>query len=256
MCSINISLFFSFFYALLRWNAPCNLATFAYFSIPACADYASIHSAWTPTSITILLLICFITFYLGMDGIGSLTLAMIDFSLAQAYCLRRYVQHAYRFALYKNDISLGLRQYRKVQVLACYYNSVQQNLLIILYLFLEMATVVLGFYTSLSSITNVSIMKRLLFLGCALNSATGLMLYLTFMGKLHSTSKSFIIGVKSRLLSKVKYFRDRRWSKRYVKSLRLLKCYLGNVNFVDELTPFVFINFCIDGTINLLLLNQ
>jgi hypothetical protein len=45
-------------------------------------------------------------------------------------------------------------------------------------------------------------------------------------------------------------------TRKYRKSLQILKVKIGSTNFVELNTPFVFFSFCIEQTINLVLLNK
>jgi hypothetical protein len=51
-------------------------------------------------------------------------------------------------------------------------------------------------------------------------------------------------------------FAKKRISRKYGKSLNDLKIKIGSTNFVDKMTPFVFILFCVEQTISLVLMQN
>jgi len=82
-----------------------------------------------------------------------------------------------------------------------------------------------------------------------------LMSFTTVMVKLYTASNSVTDSVKEQVLMQVGLkVGERKWIERYRMSLPSLKSYIGNVNYVEEITPLEMINFCIDQTVSLLLL--
>jgi len=122
----------AFPYAFLRWIMPCNPATFAYRFIPECQNINTQHGEWAFSSTLKLIFICMISIWLVIDGAGSFTIFVIEFSFIQAYCLRRYVQYITQLLRDKPlQANAALLRCRQVQILSHCYNLIQQDGLII-----------------------------------------------------------------------------------------------------------------------------
>jgi len=254
LCGIGFAPMVTIPYALLRWIIPCNSATLGYFLIPECENFES-DLEWGFRSKLMLICISMLAFYCAIDGCGNFAMFLANFSLVQAYCLRRYVQYLTLLLQKRPSKSKEyLPIYRQLQILCRYYNLFQQNGLIFSNYFLTCIGLILSSFSLISNGFNLSLFELLLFATVSQDTILVLLIYGTTMGQLYSTSKKFCFNVKKQVLTKRMSMHDRKWADCYTNSFRPLKCYLGCVNFVDELTPLVMLNLCINQTVSLLML--
>ncbi|CAL8120938.1 unnamed protein product [Orchesella dallaii] len=97
----------------------------------------------------------------------------------------------------------------------------------------------------------------LLFMACLISYG----LYLDGGGSVAITMMGFgLVQVGGCLRSKALDMKmrasERAWMRRYVKSFCPIKCYLGQVNYIDELTPLNLLEFCINQTVSLLMIRN
>jgi len=73
------------------------------------------------------------------------------------------------------------------------------------------------------------------------------------MGQVYPASQLLIVEIKSQVMSEKNGW-DRKWISKYLTSLLPLRCNIGYANYVDMLTPFSILSFCIDHIVNLLII--
>ncbi|CAL8098111.1 unnamed protein product [Orchesella dallaii] len=236
-------------YAMLQWFMGCNSINFAYFTIPAC-HAADTSQNWPMSSIVQLTIYCIFGCWLVMDVVGGFALFVIDFSLVQAYCLRRYIQYVSScLTLNPKKCREFLPYFREVQLLCRYYNRMQQDRLIVMTLNIASASCILSYFVVISlGLHNISVPELLFFFIIANDATLFLMLYAKMMSRVYVQSTQSDLAIKQRVLPKVAS-KDRKWVGRYVKSFPLFKCYIGYNNYVDELTPLTLFSFCVDQTL-------
>jgi len=246
----------AFAIVLMRWNTPCNSSTFGYFLIPECTNDSGISDKWPMTSVIQLGFICALAFWFTVDGNGSFAVFLMDFSFVQAYCYRRYVQYVTKLLVKKPNEAVNiLPYYRQLEILSRYYNVIQQDGLIITNVFLMMLGLIISSYPIISLGLKMSLPQLMFFLTCAQDASVILFMYTTILGQLYRASLQVKECVNERMLlngeiSNVK----KKWIGRYIKSFRPLKSYIGYVNYVEQLTPLVMQDTCINQIVSLLLL--
>lgn len=62
-------------------------------------------------------------------------------------------------------------------------------------------------------------------------------------------SKSFVEGTR-----KSKSYRRRSWFRKMARASYLIKIRFGSTNFIDKMTPLVYMNFCLTQTVSLIIL--
>ncbi|CAL8098107.1 unnamed protein product [Orchesella dallaii] len=240
-------------YSMLQWFMGCNSINFGYFTIPACHS-TDTDGNWSIFSIIQLTLFCIIGCWFVIDVIGGFALFVINFSLVQAYCLRRYVQYITSCLIAKPEKGIVILPYfRQVQLLVRYYNNLQQDKLILMALFIGTASFCLSYFVIIAlGVENISVPELLFFLVIANYATLFTNLYTKMMSRVYGASTECNLVIKQKVLPKVPS-RERKWVERYVKSFPLLKCYIGYNNYVDELTPLTLYSFCVDQTVSLLM---
>jgi len=245
----------AFPYSIMQWLMRCNSINFGYFLIPECHNGIQT-SPLSWFSGFKLSLLCAGAFWLVIDGSGSFGIFVSAFSLAQAYCLRRYTH--YVTCLVVNGPPKNIRHlifYRQVQILSRYYNQLQQNKLITVVISGIIVPLILSYYAIISvGLYSISTAELLFFVTVAFDGPVCLTVYTTVMGQLYVESKRVGKKVNGRVLSSIKGRKQIKWVVRYVKSLWPVKCYIGYNNFVDELTPLNLLSFCANQIVSLLML--
>jgi len=184
-----------------------------------------------------------------------LAIFLTSFSVALAYSLRRYIECISSVAIRNpNQPQMYFDYYRQLQILCQYYNLIQQDGLVIASILLLMTGVITSLFTLVSLGFEASGIELSLFCTVFQDGAIVLMVYTTVMGQVNSISIDKTLLVNKTLMSKVMVSRDRKWTRKNMLSLAPLKCRLGYVNYVDVLTPIVMLDFCINQTVSLLML--
>jgi len=110
--------------------------------------------------------------------------------------------------------------------------------------------VIISAYSVISLGFQMPVVKSVFFLSMMHDTILFLIVYTTGMAGLYAASKAGQESLRNDLAKgNSKSFRQ------FVVSLPSLKCNIGGKNFVDELTPLVMLDFCINQTLALLLVN-
>jgi len=254
-CGISFAPTMSVLYAVLRWINPCNSGTVGYHLIPSCTN---LESEWDTFSKLLLLAICILSFWFYVDAGGSLAISMMAFSFVQVYCLRRCVQHVLSPKVSKEESSTfqgNLSIYRQIQVLSRYYNLAHQDGLVSANLFLVMVGFIIGLYTLIALGFQMTFPQMWFFAVCSQDGILVILLYTTVMGQLYIASNELIAGLKGNICTTSGMTsKEMQITKRCMNSLRPVKCYIGHVNFIDELSPLNFVDFCINQLVSLLMM--
>ncbi|CAL8130034.1 unnamed protein product [Orchesella dallaii] len=240
----------------MMWIFPCHLVPLAYFTLPECLN-PSYQSDWSIYSKFQLMIVCIIVMCLYIDFAGDFLLFFIHFTLVQSYCLYRYVQLVDKHIAAKPEQAVRhLPLYRQIQILNQYYNAIQKNDLIIAHEYVLIMAVIISVFTLISVGTEVFLPRFILHSLNGFDTAILLLVCNTIMGQMHSASKQFCTKNKDQILSNKLASKHTKWIQRYLKSCAFLKCNVGDVNFIEELTPLVMLNFCINQIVSLVLLKK
>ncbi|CAL8068825.1 unnamed protein product, partial [Orchesella dallaii] len=235
-------------YFLMMWIYPCHLVPLAYFTMPECLN-PSYHGDWSISSRFSLMIICIFVLWLYVDVGGELGMFLVHFTLVQSYCLYRYVKLVEQLiAAEPKQAQKLLPLYRQIKILNHYYNAIQKNSLIIAHDYILTIAFIISVFALITLGTDVSLPQLIIYGLTGIYTATVLLVCNTIMGQMHSASKQFCTRNKERIFSNEVGNVQRKWIRRYLKSCAVLKCYIGDVNFIEELTPLVMLNFCISQT--------
>jgi len=253
LCAISFASLTVVPFLIQRWLLPCNLATPFYFIIPACRQSSP---EWTTSSKITLFIICMVTHYFRYDGGGAWIIFQVDFSLVQVCSLRRYLDWtAAKIRASSEKALVYFRHYSQIQILSCYYNLIQQDILINTNLGMSMSKLNLSIYALLTiGLHNISFAELVLFVFVMQDSVILLLFYTTVMSKLFETSKGLVGRMKLNVLSRMAVqTKKRKLIEKTMWSFKRIKSYVGYANYVDKRTPFVMFDFCITQIVNLLL---
>ncbi|CAL8068837.1 unnamed protein product [Orchesella dallaii] len=243
-------------YFLMMWISPCNLVPLAYFTMPECL-ISSHHGDWSISSSFQLIIICIIVLWLYVDITEDFAMFLAQFTVVQSYCMYRYVQLVNKLIAAKSKQALKhLPLYRQIQILNHYYNALQKNDLLIAHEYLMIIGLIISVFTLIFLGTDVLLPQFVLYSLTGFDAAIALLVCNTTMGQMYSASKHFCTKKKDQIFLNQVVNVQRKWIQRYLKSCAVLKCNVGDVNFVEELTPLVMLDFCLNQTVSLLLLQK
>jgi len=247
----------AFIWLLMQWTLGCNaLVVVGYFVLPECSN-PTLNLRWSARSTIQFLVAACIESWMALDTVGSSSIVWA-FALVQAYCQWRYLKMVVRLLRDKSGHSMNnLSLLRQLQILNRYYNLVQESGILPSTVFMVISATVLGFYVLISLGTHISTPELLFFLIVANEGLLVLMVLTTVMSWIYAESgKNVQIFMKAVLFPNICITKKRKWAQKYVRSFSPLKCYIGDCNFVEELTPLNLLSFSAHQTVSLLLLNK
>ncbi len=180
--------------------------------------------------------------------------------LVKTYCLTRYIQLAGK----QIDSSLkGKREpnaytslmFREIEVMCNEYRSLYSYSVISHCIVCMMIFHTLSFYACIKFGLDLPLSMFLFFSSAALNICVVVLCMYTSMANVVRAS-TFVLKVKLRSAMGNGTMRPSPWFRRYLKSCKILKIYVGNTNFVEPMTPLIVEQFSIQQTASLLLLNK
>jgi len=244
-------------YFLQRWLYPCDAATLGYFLFPECSNVAT-HTKWGFQSSFGLFIICIFVSWQFTDAIGIFGFHVITIMFVQAFFFSAYLRWIQIYLL--NTLTdpmkrcRALRMYRELQILNRYYNKLQQNVFVFVAMFLITVAVITGLYILIAFGSKIKLHEVLLFSCLSFDGLVVILVGFSAMGNVNEGAVKAIHHVKM-MIPFVSGTRDRKWVGKYWRSLLPLKVYIGEVNFVDKMTPFTLLSFCLDKIVNLLLVD-
>jgi len=116
--------------------------------------------------------------------------------------------------------------------------------------------IIICFYALVAVGPEASILRVAPYITLGPIAAGSLLMYTTFMGKIYCNSKTSNGLNKDKQLMTLSSMKEKRFIARVMLSCKPLKCQIGDVNYVDELTPLNLLSFCLNQIANLLLVKQ
>ncbi len=179
--------------------------------------------------------------------------------LVKTYCLRRYIELA------GNRIELSLSKkkepnaytcimLREIEVISNEYRRLYSYSAISPCIVCAMLLHILTFYACIKFGLGLPLAMYLFFSLAALNTCVVVLCMYTSMANVVRAS-TFVLEVKLRSGMGKNMVRSP-WFRRFLKSCKIVKIYVGSVNFVEPMTPLVVEQFSIQQTVNLLLLDK
>jgi hypothetical protein len=166
----------------------------------------------------------------------------------QYNCLRQFRREASRYAL-PNYLPIVLK-HRQLQVLNIMFNNIySRDLFAICMASSLLAVIPAGYFMLAMPSTSTLVSTAGTYI--TLTEYAVLTLIFSMAGKLWSESVEFKWYWKANGQLKRKQI-----PVKYGKSLQDLKVKIGPCNFVEKNTPFVFVSFCIEQTVNLVLMGK
>ncbi|CAL8129138.1 unnamed protein product [Orchesella dallaii] len=249
-------------YALQRWRNPCNSAMFLFKILAECSAEINT-STWRISSLTQLALQILFSIWLIFDMCGGFMFQTVELIYLESCCFNHYIK-SIRMSLFQVDFKISyFLQFRQLQTLLRLYNLIQQDIMKVV-----ICTTIFSFIVSLYALIylgsgeeGISIPKLMffscLFLDCFLAIVA---CFGTFAG-VHSESLRTVEFMKEKVLPRLMQSHNLCQRKqfivlisKYVKSFRVFKFDIGEVNYVEKFTPVAMLQFCFDQVANLLLI--
>jgi len=244
-------------YVIQRWMNPCTSATFGWNLLMECFDeeFKHIGNKLSRKSLIYLTGCLLFTYWVALDLLGKFAFQVAEMFYLPSVCLIGYVRDRTRW----NSLPYAIRKYRELQLLTRFYNWIQQDTVIVTMLNFSLLIIIISLYVMISLGSSISIPHLVLF-SCALTD--GLLTAVVCFGScanVHSQSEKMLEFIKKKtsfegLLSCRKQC-ESRIIKRCVTSMFPLNIRIGDVNFVEKLTPIVVLDFCFGLIVNLLLID-
>lgn len=187
----------------------------------------------------------------------------IQLCLLKACCLRYYLKNLLNgiknitMARNKCFINRAVQFYKELQIMCIMYNQIQQDIVILALLYISGVAIVLGLYALITSWQVMTFLQLLVLISSTVLGFSVLVFCFGNLGGIYVDSMRILDCFKREIYS-THYSSDRYWSrkhKRSVDSLQPLKIKFGSVNFVDKLTPILFLEFSVGILVNLLIVH-
>ncbi len=163
---------------------------------------------------------------------------------------RKYYQSYSRNSM--EDYLRCVKMFKEIQLLIVVYNGIHEGLLSITEILLLSVVFITSFYAIIKLLGILILPQLLLFLILAFCSLVVLLMEGVFKAGVYKTSKD----VQRRLSQ----YRDNKVTKprfrlhrKYLKSWRVVRIYIGEANFFDQQTGLVLFHFNISQVVNMLL---
>lgn len=154
---------------------------------------------------------------------------------------------------YSKLVEEETKNMRKLQLMLCQYRDIYSHTMLVSIAVCIMVLETACLYNSVDSARKgISIFYGMNFLyaWCACILSANVIWFFGTLASVYETSKKVNETLKSK-----REFATKKWFRRWLKSLPVLRVYLGGTNYVEALTPLNMEDFVISQTVSLLLLN-
>ncbi|CAL8069315.1 unnamed protein product [Orchesella dallaii] len=244
------------------WVQPCFPGNFGYMFYAECksqifsSGWTTYMNSWVEVAVKIILVWFSSTCALFM--FSTFTLVVAQFTCVFSFCYRNYLIYLQNImGLLKQQKTICDEQrndliiYKQIQVLLIHHNCIHQSLIVVVLLNQAMFVVIVGLFLIIGMYTRLEIAQQLLFVVLGFDALLVLVVVFGILGLVYvSSMKTLEIGKEIQILRKDP------WARRYIRSWPPLKIGLGSVNFIDKLTGLVSVDFSVNQTVNLLMMDR
>jgi len=237
---------------------PCNLNNPAYMYFPSCSKL-SFEKSYATFLFGLLLQIVMplLMAMIALHKFGQCAMEYFLFSVIHCYCLINYIDWFYKHfrKTCQDEFSKYNQIYREIQLLMDKYNSVHQGPLTLTTIGLCAYVFIISFYAMTGFLDQLIVLQILFFSVLAFDTFTIVaMVDGTFKAGVLKASKQMLCGVQEKMAGLMITKRPKMLYKRQVRSWPLFKVYTGSVNYYEEETTLVFLDFNINQVVNLLMI--
>lgn len=255
-------------YMFQQWVTPCWPSTLGNFLFPECTDGTI--SSWSTCSTLILLVMLVISYWVLLDIAGSYLIAVGELFFMPSYALKYYLRY-FSVVIIAELITLSerinsnnqeilevlqdnLEVYRELQILSKLYNTIQKDTSIISILWSVIFGVIVSLYCFISFGSNISLPECPKFGVVLVDAVAIIVIVFGTFAKVNQKSHDVLGTIKEKVIPNFGNKKAGRWLCKFLRSLHPLKVRLGDVNFVDNMTPLTFLDFSLGILVNLLLI--
>lgn len=266
ICGIITGIVLPFAYGFMQIAIPCSPATFAYFFNSDCSHLVNfsnrILQAVNKLPLPVLvfrLSAASLTFWILSDTVG-----MFGFVVGQCLftesCLIVYYLRAFRLQIAAQVRAKSIKHkiltiYRQLQIHNLFFNKINQDVIVITVIGNMVYSFTIAMYALLKFTDHVSLPQLVIFGNITLACFIVIIVVYGIFAKVNETSIKVLAYIREYVLPEINGSNlERKWLKRYVKSLSPLKVQIGQVNHVDNFTPLVMLQFCVGQICNLMVM--
>lgn len=250
---------------------PCWHSTLGNFLFPECEQGPG--ASWSSCSIELLVILLSITYWLVLDIAGDFLIFAVNVFFLPSYAFKYYLRY-FKVAIITiteyiflataktgnsvNAKDFGLIQsklkiYRELQLLCKLYNIIQKDIVIAVILWCATSGLIICLYCFISLGSGITL-PQLMMLGLILLDAVlGIFIVFGTFGKVNQKSRDVLVTVKEKVIPSFPRKGERKWLHKFWVSLPPLKVSVGDVNYVDNTTPLVLLEFSLGMLVSLLL---
>lgn len=252
----------SIIFALLMYLlfVPCDLCNFGYMYYPTCSSSAASNYENQFVFIAATFLRygspCFLAWVI-IHTYAHWTLECCIFTSIHCYSLINYVNLFFKLHLKncKDNFDKSVKMFKEIQLLTFRYNRIHQGPLTLAVITLTAFVFIISFYAVIEMNKDLVLPMLFLYSGLAFNTVVIIIVNDgTFKTGVLMASKEVLAKVSNHAAGSIILNKSRRLQTRYIRSWSLLKIYTGSVNFYEEETALILLNFNINQVVSLLML--
>ncbi|CAL8069313.1 unnamed protein product [Orchesella dallaii] len=244
------------------WVQPCFPGNFGYMFYAECRSqffscgWMTRLNSWVGVAVKVTLIWFSSTCAIFM--FSTFTLVVVQFTCIFSFCYRNYLIYLQNImGLFKQQQKICDEQrndliiYKQIQLLLIHHNSIHQSLIVVVILNQSMFVVTVGLFLLIGMYSRLDISQKLLFVVTGIDALLVVVVVFGFLGLVYASSMNTLeIGKEVQILRKDP------WARRYIRSWPPLKIGLGSVNFIDKVTGLVSVDFSVNQTVNLLMMDR
>ncbi len=248
------------FFALHYWLQPCVPFAPGFWILEECSQYhANTWNTFTLSRIhgnTYWTCYCLLMLWSLRQMVENYFFVWYEITVLSSFCLRYYLNTLLSH-LNTGSRRFGtlakVRVYRKLQLMACFFNGFHQDMLISIFAALVGFCFVIPLFAFITAKDRMTIPQVFIFGSAILQVPMCIAIAFGTFGGIYADSIEALQAFRTEN-STLETKMERKICAKSVRSLGPLKVMIGTVSFFDRLTPMTFIDFCINILVNLLLL--
>lgn len=267
ICGIITSPIAVLCFSMRIWLNPCIPFSLGRHVLQECSYYLTENSIQPDLSLISklwMILICSFCFISFINTCGGYMFSIVQLSYLQCCCFIQYIfifktqcMHLVTHATdFKNSEVLNLLQvYKQLQVLVRYYNKIQQDAFIVVFLVFSGYALVLSVFAILHNGYSLTTLQLILFACIGIDGFLAIIVICGAFARLHTKSTDTLKYLQTKFVCS--YVTTKKSGFKGVKmtlaSFTPLQVNFGSVNYIEKMTPMTMFDFCILQLMNLLL---
>lgn len=265
ICGITSGIVIPIAYGIIQVVIPCSPATFAYFCNPECSDLVTfpailgVTKTFALPALAYRLIAAGLAFWILFDTVGMFAFVVGQFLFTESYVMIYFLKSYYvqiSLELKLNTVKQRtLTIYRELQIHNLFFNKINQSYVVTSVVCIVAYAFTTAMYALLKYADQGTIPQLVIFGNVTLATFIIIIFVFGIFAKVNGVSLEVLDVLEQRVLSEIIVsVKERKWMKRFIKSLSPLKVCIGQVNYVDNFTPLVMLQFCFDQIFNLMVM--